>query len=115
MRVFVTGFSISPKPVVAKLQPFADRSIYHKFGRESPTIQIEGFVAGLQKRNSLSDLSYNTGPIVLTTPYETFSGLICGSVEISQTNAIYQTFDSDASCTDPVFQFKVEFWKDETQ
>lgn len=114
-RVYVTGFSISPKPVVAKLQPFGDKSIYHKFGRESPTIQLEGYIAGISKRDTLMALSYNTSPtgVVLTTPFETISGLICGSVELSMTNAIYQTFDQDASCTDPVYQFRIEFWKDE--
>jgi len=112
-RIYVTSYSETSKPVVAKLQPFGDKSIYHKFGRESKVYNLQGVIAGVSKKETLLALSYNTGYNVLTTPYTTISGLVCMNIEVNQLPVVYQTFDSDAACTDPVYEFRLELAKDE--
>lgn len=112
-RVYVQDFSVSSDPVVARLQPFGNKSIYHKFGRQSAVYNLKGLFAGESKKQAILDLSYNTSLHTLETPWSTISGLVCSKVGIQAIKSSYQTFDKDASCTDQVYEFTLEFWKQE--
>lgn len=112
-RVYVQDFSVASDPVVARLQPFGDKSIYHKFGRQSEVYNLKGLFAGEVKKATILNLSYNNSLHTLETPWATISGLVCAKVNVQAIQSVYQTFDGDASCTDQVYQFDIEFWRNE--
>lgn len=107
------SYEISEEPVVARLQPFGDKSIYHRFGRQSRIIHIRGLFAGNTKKENILALSYNNSRYTLDTPWGSIPNLVCAKVSVSALKSTYQTFDFDANCEDPVYEFDMELWAEE--
>jgi hypothetical protein len=113
VRIFVQELPEEYSQTIAELNPINAGTVHQYFGYNDAVIKLKAKFAGEAKKASLASFARNGGIYSLMFNSTNYGNFYVRRVSFIPQNTIYQTFDTDALCTDIVYDVEIELLKNE--